>query len=149
VSERKHLTPPIDSAPGLHPTRRAGGARRELSDRVVFRSGDRIVDGWALNASRSGVRAILEESVTLGADYEVQIGEAPPRPGRIVWLQEEKDGAIVGVQYLDEQGNSGSVPEIQALTPQPRSVRSGSIPDIQVAPSVRRGGGDDDDSGSR
>jgi hypothetical protein len=103
---------------------------------VVFRSGDRVVDGWALNASRSGVRAILEESVALGAEFEVEIGEAPARPGRVVWLQEEKDGAIVGVHYLDEQGRSGSIPDIQALTPAPRSVRSGSIPDIQTLPQA-------------
>lgn len=139
MSERKHLTPPIVAAvPGLHPTRRAGGARRELSERVVFRAGDRVVDGWALNASRSGVRAILEESVALGAEFDVEIGEAPARPGRVVWLQEEKDGAIVGVHYLDEQGRSGSIPDIQALTPPPRSARPASIPDLQALPPAPR-----------
>jgi len=143
VSERKHLTPSVDSVPGVHPTRRAGGARRELSERVVFRKGDQVVDGWALNASRSGVRAILEESVTLGAEYDVEVGEATARPGRVVWLQEEKDGAIVGVHYLDEHGRSGSIPDIQALTPPP-SIRQGSTPDIQTlapphAPPVRIG----------
>ena len=152
VSERKHLTPPLVAAvPGLHPTRRAGGARRELSERVVFRSGDRVVDGWALNASRSGVRAILEESVALGAEFEVEIGEAPPRPGRVVWLQEEKDGAIVGVHYLDEQGRSGSIPDIQALTPSPQSVRSRSAPEGGAAedPATGRGSRGGSDPGQR
>lgn len=80
------------------------------------------------------MRAILEETVPLGDEFEVEVGEAPARPGRVVWLQEEKDGAIVGVHYLDEHGGSGSIPEIQALTPAPRSARSGSIPDLQTLP---------------
>lgn len=116
-SPRKHLNPAVEAAPGLHPTRRQGGARRELSERVVFRGEGREVDGWALNASRSGLRAIVEEVVPLGAEFDVEVGDAPARPGRVVWLQEEKDGAIVGVSYLDEAARSGSIPDIQVAPP--------------------------------
>lgn len=125
-SPRKHLNPAVEAAPGLHPTRRAGGARRELSERVVFRGDGREVDGWALNASRSGLRAIVEDALTLGAEFEVAVGEAPARPGRVVWLQEEKDGAIVGVSFLDEAARSGSVPDIQVAPP--RSMPGGGEP---------------------
>ena len=116
-SPRKHLNPATAAAPGLHPTRRQGGARRELSERVVFRGEGREVDGWALNASRSGLRAIVEEVIPLGAEFDVEVGEAPARPGRVVWLQEEKDGAIVGVSFLDEAARSGSIPDIQVAPP--------------------------------
>lgn len=140
MSERKHLNPSVDSDPSVHPTRRQGGARRELSDRVTFRDGKREVDGWALNASRSGLRAIVEEAIPLGAEFEVSVGDAPPRPGRVVWLQEEKDGAIVGVNFLDEAGRSGSIPDIQALpgrplTPLPGAVRlaAASVHPVSVA----------------
>jgi hypothetical protein len=94
-------------APGLPPTRRAGGARREVSARVSFFRREVEVTGWALNLSRGGLRAIVEDPIELGADYEVAIGEEKRRPGRIVWMQEEPDGAIVGVSFLDE---SGSIP---------------------------------------
>jgi hypothetical protein len=136
-SSRKHLNPATEAAPGVHPTRRAGGARRELSERVIFRAPDgREIDGWALNASRSGLRAIVEDAVTLGADFEVSIGEAPARPGRVVWLQEEKDGAIVGVNFLDDAARGGSIPDF-AGTPLPPSARPGSsIPAAGPAPGL-------------
>ena len=35
----------------------------------------------------------------------------------MVWLQEEKDGAIVGVSFLDEAARSGSIPDIQVAPP--------------------------------
>ncbi len=58
--------------------------------------------GWALNISRGGVRAILEGKVSLGEDFDVTVGEESKlkRKGRIVWLQEEPDGLIVGVEFL-------------------------------------------------
>lgn len=42
----------------------------------------------------------------LGAEYTVQIGsETEPREVRIVWAQDEADGQIVGVQFLDTDGS--------------------------------------------
>jgi hypothetical protein len=49
---------------------------------------------------------VLEESVELGAEYTVDIGGGPePRDVRIVWVQDEADGQIVGVQFLDTDGS--------------------------------------------
>ncbi|MEJ7734835.1 MAG: PilZ domain-containing protein [Polyangiaceae bacterium] len=102
--KRRNLTPPTGApVPGLPPTRRAGGARREVSDRVYFYDGDSEIVGWALNLSRGGLRAIIEESLQLGAELQVAVGEGGKRrPGRIVWIQDEPDGAIVGVSFLDD-----------------------------------------------
>ena len=98
--------------PGLPPTRRSGGARREVSDRVRFEQGDRCVEGWALNISRGGLRAIVEDKVELGAEFFVVIGEeGPRRAGRIVWIQDEPDGSIVGVSFLDDAPPDAGRPE--------------------------------------
>ena len=49
---------------------------------------------------------MLEEAVELGALYQVEIGFEPEaRPVRIVWAQDESDGQIVGVQFLDTDGS--------------------------------------------
>lgn len=109
VIRRRSLTPPIGTpVPGLPPTRRAGGARRNVSYRVTFfrtveGSGEPIeITGWALNISRGGLRAIVEDPVALGEELEVSITEeALRRRGIIVWTQEEPDGMIVGVSFLE------------------------------------------------
>ncbi len=64
--------------------------------------------GWALNISRGGVRAILEQKVALGEEFDVTVGEESQlkRRGRIVWLQEEPDGLIVGIEFLNSTGGS-------------------------------------------
>ena len=49
---------------------------------------------------------MLEEPVELGAQYQVVMGvESDPREVRIVWAQDESDGQIVGVQFLDTDGS--------------------------------------------
>jgi PilZ domain len=104
VKNRKHLTPSLGVAlvDGSHAMRRSGGARREVSDRVVLKGAERTYEGWALNVSRGGVRAILEEQVVLGAEFEVTVGDSTPlvRHARVVWLQEEKDGVVVGLEFI-------------------------------------------------
>ena len=65
----------------------------------------KLRDGWALNISRGGVRAILEEPVELGEEYEITIGEegtpgSLTRRGRVVWLQDEPDGVIAGFEFI-------------------------------------------------
>ena len=102
MSERRS-TPPAGSADrGLPPVRRISGARREVSDRVELRSpGGRMVTGWALNQSRGGLRAIVEGAVAAGDEVELVVGEEPSRGARIVWVQEEPDGAIVGLSFLE------------------------------------------------
>ena len=122
------MTPGTGSEKGdVHATRRGtGGARREVTDRVVLRgvppdgagerSGGAELSGWALNASRGGIRIILEDKVELGHEYDVELGggegAGKARRGRVVWVQEEADGMIVGVEFVDQKGEGtpGSVP---------------------------------------
>lgn len=96
---------------GLPPTRRVGGTRKEASDRLRFVLGERNIDGWALNRSRGGVRAIIDEVVELGAELDLFIADEPEaRPCRVVWIQEEPDGAIVGLEFLDTEGPISAPP---------------------------------------
>jgi hypothetical protein len=101
----------------VHATRR-GGARMEVSARVTLvsrgsRSSERAsrgpeaggteLHGWALNVSRGGVRVILEEPVPLGGEYDVTVtdanGASGPHHGRIVWVQDEPDGVVAGIEF--------------------------------------------------
>ena len=97
---------------GVHAMRR-GGARREVTERVSLKAEDGTThDGWALNVSRGGLRAILEEKVVLGQKFDVAIGtdEVMLRPSRVVWVQEEPDGVIVGLEFMSLSGTQKSVP---------------------------------------
>lgn len=99
-----------DSGPKVHATRR-GGARHEISARVTLAavgpaSHGEPLEGWALNISRGGVRVILEGKVDLGAEFEITMteGVGPDtttnrRLGRIVWVQDEPDGVIAGIEF--------------------------------------------------
>lgn len=105
MGNRRSLTPTGSTDGEVHATRRVlGGARREIADRVVVRLGDTELAGWALNVSRGGIRLIIEGVVELGQTYELAIGsEVGTRRGRIVWLQEERDGMVVGVEFTDSR----------------------------------------------
>jgi hypothetical protein len=97
---------------GVHAMRR-GGARREVTERVTLKTEDgRVFEGWALNISRGGLRAILEDKVHLGQKFELTMGtdEQLQRTGRIVWVQEEPDGVIVGIEFTGMSGPQKSVP---------------------------------------
>lgn len=60
------------------------------------------IPGWALNISRGGLRAIVEEPVELGEVLDIDIAEeGVTHRGRIVWIQEEPDGMIVGVSFQE------------------------------------------------
>ncbi len=90
---------------------------------------DAMLEGWALNISKGGLRAIvdteglhIDELFALGREIRVAVGEADERPARIVWVQEEKDGAVLGVAFLD-------VAEVR-----PPSVPPGSEPRHVRAP---------------
>jgi PilZ domain len=134
--KKRSLTPTLGvplTEGGVHPMRR-GGTRSEVTERIVLlpvsnagsNTGGRVgapaagaekpFDGWALNVSRGGVRCILEEKVELGAEYDVTIGaegDAPlTRRGRIVWIQEEADGSIVGIEFMNLSGTHRSVPPV-------------------------------------
>jgi hypothetical protein len=98
---------------GVHAMRR-GGARREVTERVTLKSEDgQTLEGWALNVSRGGLRMILEEKVTLGQKFAIAVGtegDALNRAGRVVWVQEEPDGVIVGLEFASTSGTHKSVP---------------------------------------
>ena len=100
VTRRRSLTnssPPSD----LPPQRRLSGARHVVAKRVSLFQGEREVDGWALNISRGGLRAIVEEEIDLGADFEIAIeGEDARRRGRVVWVQDEPDGSVIGISFV-------------------------------------------------
>ena len=86
--------------------RRVDGARRELEDAVVFRQGEKRIDGWCLNMSRGGLRAVLDTPVEVDEEFDVTIGEEPePRRARVVWVRATGGGAIVGVSFEDEEGS--------------------------------------------
>jgi hypothetical protein len=146
------LTPSGDAAPSpegpeSRHARRAGGARKEVSARVSFTQGSRELMGWALNQSRGGLRAIVEDPVELGEVFEVVIGDEPSRLGRIVWLQEEPDGAIVGVSFVGDSyapppSEPPSAPE--ASSPGPSGEPSSTEPEASTgaapeAPDDREG----------
>ena len=101
LTKRSHLTPPAGvPITGVHAMRREG-ARREVSERVLLRKGGAVVEGWALNVSRGGVRLITEDPVALGDVYDVTLGDEPrERSARVVWIQEEPDGMVCGLAYV-------------------------------------------------
>jgi hypothetical protein len=108
---------------GVHAMRR-GGARREVTERVSLKTEEgALFEGWALNVSRGGLRAILEEKVLLGQKFEVAIGtdESLVRPSRVVWVQEEPDGVIVGLEFVSMSGGQKSV----APPPPPEGAGAG------------------------
>lgn len=145
VKKRRSLTPStgIPSAdPALHQMRRAG-VRREVSERVlVKRKDETVLDGWALNISRGGLRAILEAYLELGEDLEVTVGHEKQSPltrrGRVVWIQEEDDGIIFGIEFVLATGASGT---LRAAFPSEPVVNPGG------AQGGASGGGDSEPSG--
>jgi hypothetical protein len=105
AKNRRSLTPSTGTPMGddVHATRR-GAARHDVSSRVTLKAkSGALLEGWALNVSRGGVRVILEESVELGSEFEVTLstGEdrATPLIGRVVWVQEEPDGVVAGIEF--------------------------------------------------
>ena len=84
-----------------------------MTERVSLKAEDGgTLEGWALNVSRGGLRAILEEKVVLGQKFDVAIGtdEVILRPSRVVWVQEEPDGVIVGLEFTGLSGTHKSSP---------------------------------------
>jgi hypothetical protein len=97
----------------VHGTRRQGGSRREATERVELRGKliEKEASGWTLNVSRGGARLVLEDQVELGEIYDLTFGEAErSREVRIIWVQDEQDGQIAGVQFLDVDGTLPPAP---------------------------------------
>jgi hypothetical protein len=71
--------------------------------------GEVPVEGWTLNLGRGGVRVVLDSAVDLGAEYTMTIEadgehESVTHRARVVWLQDEQDGQIAGIEFLDCEG---------------------------------------------
>lgn len=103
---RRSLTPPTGIQGILAQRRAAGGARREISARLILHTGNAQYDGWALNISRGGIRVVIEGRVHLGQvltieGYDPDREDAPPRRARVIWSQDEPDGSVVGMEFLD------------------------------------------------
>lgn len=65
--------------------------------------------GWTLNVSRGGIRAIVEDPLSQGIEYQLSVGDeetAVARRAAVVWLKDEADGQIVGLKYLDVEDGS-------------------------------------------
>ena len=102
---------------------RRGGVRQPITDRVTFKRDASVVhEGWALNASKGGLRAILdvepETKVELGEEYDVALGDPDAesvvwRRSRIVWLQEEPDGFVVGIEYVGLSGTHAAAAPVE------------------------------------
>ncbi len=78
---------------------------------MVVRAAGFETNGWTLNGSRGGVRAIVEDPLVQGVEYLLVVGDeetAPARRATVAWLQDEADGQIVGLKYVD--GEDGSMP---------------------------------------
>jgi len=76
--------------------------------------GDAEVDGWSLNLSPGGLRAILTEHVVaVGDECEVALSDrgGHRRPCRVAWTQEKQDGQIVGFEFLGNPRDSTLPPE--------------------------------------
>jgi hypothetical protein len=148
VKKRRSLTPTLGvpvTEGGVHLMRR-GGARREVTERIVLAptkaagppaegaesAPGKSFDGWALNVSRGGVRCILEEKVELGDEYDVTIGAEGDSPltrrGRIVWIQEEADGSIVGLEFMNLSGTHRSVPPLTGPDDPPDPPEKPGVP---------------------
>jgi len=64
------------------------------------------VEGWALNISAGGLRAVIFSSdLAVNRTCTVRVGAGEPRPCRVAWHKQEPDGQIVGVQFLDVEAD--------------------------------------------
>jgi hypothetical protein len=108
------LETPLPEALPHGQRRRAGGARREASERVVIRRGEVEHHGWTLNVSRGGIRAVMEDALLPDVEYLIFVGDEPARRAQVAWMRNEADGQIVGIRFLDVDG---SVPPDAASEP--------------------------------
>jgi len=111
---RKHLTPPTGMAATIGLSEKRRDTRRDVSERVSLRGPRGEAEGWTLNLSRGGVRIIVECELTLGEVLELTVGLAGSSPlvrqGRVVWFQEETDGLIAGVAFLNPRVSDSGAP---------------------------------------
>ncbi len=116
VTKSRDLTPSTDLDADTSTSRRVG-ARHGVSLRVALKaqSGE-VLTGWTLNVSRGGVRVMLDVKVDLGSEFALTLstGADPVTSclGRVVWVQEEPDGVVCGIEFHDPvaRGGDGQCP---------------------------------------
>lgn len=92
------------SEPPARAQRRASGARVEASERITLRGPGFETQGWTLNVGRGGVRVVLEDPIGHDHEYELFFSDdAKGRRVQVAWSQEQADGQIAGLKYLDPE----------------------------------------------
>ena len=91
---------------GQHPRGFGRAEPRTLSDDglVVRRRRGRRLDGWAIDRSNSGLRAVLDGCVRPDEELSIEIGHEPCRSARVAWVQLGAGGVIVGLEWLVASG---------------------------------------------
>jgi hypothetical protein len=103
-------------------------------------SGGAEYNGWALNISRGGLRVVIEERVELGQEFEIReldpdVVEGGPFNGRVVWVQDEPDGSVVGLEFVGpELPKFLERSPLSAQPPPPPSVASAAPISISSPP---------------
>jgi hypothetical protein len=115
-------TPLAAAAAARSLRRQSGGARVNVSKRVIVYRGQDEFDGWALNMSRGGLRIIIEDQLQSGEEIRISIGDEDDadyalRAARIAWVREEPDGTIAGVEFSDDGGSAPPDESLPPLTP--------------------------------
>lgn len=80
---------------------RRASARQEASECLVLSGASYRARAWTLNVSEGGLRVVVEDPISVGAVVDVgRLGTAP-RLARVVWIQDEPDGQIIGLQFVE------------------------------------------------
>ena len=72
-----------------------------------------------VKVSAGGMRLVLEEKVALGDILEIRQATEVWRAAQVGWIQEEPDGAVVGVEYTDSPRRSSLPPRPPATSVKP------------------------------
>jgi hypothetical protein len=90
------------SEPPARAQRRTSGARVEASERITLRGEGFETKGWTLNVGRGGVRVVLEDAIDTTREYELYFSDdASGRRVQVAWSQEQADGQIAGLKYVN------------------------------------------------
>ncbi len=88
--------------------------RRPLSARMTIWSLHESHGGWTLNVSDGGLRVLVEDAVvTRGLEMTVEVREdacAWQRKAKVVWVQEEQGGCVLGLKFLQATSILGHAP---------------------------------------
>jgi hypothetical protein len=108
-----------------------------VSHRVTLVRGSDELSGWALNLSRGGVRAVIDEHLVPGETVDVVIDEiAMRKPGKVAWVQVEPDGAIVGVAFDEPLTEAPPGVELESSIGDGRTVDGEAAAPVELESSV-------------